>query len=101
MPCEAAPNSYLPAGGASGRRPPAAARAGALHALLLQPPACHASPSRLHPAPPAPPPQGTLRTYARLTGPCDPPAAVGLEMSASLQDGLPGPKEVRCCRRRC
>lgn len=49
----------------------------------------------LHPTSPAPPVQGTLRTYARLMGPCDPPAAIGLEMSASLQDGLPGPKEVR------
>jgi hypothetical protein len=39
--------------------------------------------------------QGTLRTYARLTGPCDPPAAIGVEMSASLQDGLPGPTEVK------
>lgn len=38
--------------------------------------------------------QGTLRTYARLTGPCDPPAAIGVEMSAGLQNDLPGPSEV-------
>lgn len=41
--------------------------------------------------------QGTLRTYARMTGPCDPPAAIGLEMSAGLQDDLPGPTEVNSC----
>ena len=35
--------------------------------------------------------QGWFRTYTRLSGPCDPPVAVGVEMSAGLQDNLPGP----------
>lgn len=42
-------------------------------------------------APPIKPAQGSFRTYARLTGACDPPAALGVEMSADLQEGLPGP----------
>lgn len=40
---------------------------------------------------PVHPDQGSFRTYARLTGACDPPAALGVEMSAGLQEGLPGP----------
>ena len=33
--------------------------------------------------------------YARMTGPCDPPAAIGVELTTGIQEGLPNGSEFR------
>ncbi|PSC67941.1 DNA polymerase eta isoform B [Micractinium conductrix] len=38
--------------------------------------------------------RGTMIGYARMTGPCDPPAAIGVELTTGIQEGLPNGKMV-------